>query len=465
VEQRVRKVNDAGIRPGGRYVVYWLRYNRRVESNHALAFAAGLANRLALPLLVFETLPCGGAYDTARRHTFVLEGIPELERRLRTRGIGYLFHLPHRAGGELRALSEILDSAAALVTDDFPASIERHFGDPALDGITIQCFAVDSSCVVPASVIPVRCHAAYSIRPKIHKIWNAYLKPAPEIRIGVRFPSDVFSLHTKVKPECITTLVQSCQVDHSVGASTTFRGGRPHAERALQRFIQTRLHRYAAQRNEPSAHATSHLSPYLHFGHISALETALAVREHAAAHAVLADAFLEELIVRRELAFNFARYASDVASLEELSDWARATLNAHRQDTRDPVYTAGRFESAATHDDLWNATQKELVLRGKIHGYYRMYWGKKILEWSESPDEALATMVHLHDRYAIDGRDPNTYANILWCFGLHDRPWPERPIFGMVRSMTRAGMDRKTDTSAYIKEVEYLERTGKELAQ
>jgi deoxyribodipyrimidine photo-lyase len=257
--------------------------------------------------------------------------------------------------------------------------------------------------------------------------------------------------------------VASCEIDHSVPPSTLFRGGRLEAERHLQRFLEERLRRYSADKNEPSAHVTSGLSPYLHFGYISSLEVALAVRDYAAEHKLVAGEFLEELIVRRELAFNFVRYAKRVDTLDELPDWARATLNRHRADPRDPVYTQEQFESAATCDDLWNATQKELLLRGKIHGYYRMYWGKKIVEWSASPEEALATMIHLHDRYALDGQDPNTYANILWCFGLHDRPWGERPVFGTVRWMSREGMNRKTDVKAYLKEIEYLERTGKEL--
>jgi len=167
--------------------------------------------------------------------------------------------------------------------------------------------------------------------------------------------------------------------------------------------------------------------------------------------------------VRRELAHNFARYAARLDSLEELPEWARKTIAAHRRDRRDPLYGREQFEAAATHDDLWNATQKELMLRGKIHGYYRMYWGKKIIEWSASAAEAHATMLWLHDRYALDGDDPNTYTNILWCFGLHDRPWPERPVYGTIRSMGRTGMERKTDVDAYLREIEYLERTGKEL--
>jgi deoxyribodipyrimidine photo-lyase len=190
---------------------------------------------------------------------------------------------------------------------------------------------------------------------------------------------------------------------------------------------------------------------------------ALAVKEHAGRHKLIAEEFLEELIVRRELAFNFRRYTDHHDTLEALPEWARKTIADHRNDARDPSYTREQFEAADTHDDLWNATQKELRLRGKIHGYYRMFWGKKILEWSASASEALATMLYLHDRYALDGDDPNTYANILWCFGLHDRPWPERPIYGTIRSMVRSGMERKTNVNAYIREIEYLERTGKEL--
>ncbi len=177
----------------------------------------------------------------------------------------------------------------------------------------------------------------------------------------------------------------------------------------------------------------------------------------------MAAEFLEELIVRRELAFNFAMYTRHLDSLQALPDWARTTIHEHRNDKREFVYTAEEFESAATHDDLWNATQDELRLRGIVHGYYRMYWGKKIIEWSATAAEALATMIHLHDRYALDGRDPNTFANILWCFGLHDRPWPERPIYGKIRSMTRQGMNRKSDPAAYIREIQYLKRTHKEL--
>ena len=236
--------------------------------------------------------------------------------------------------------------------------------------------------------------------------------------------------------------------------SARYRGGRGEAKRRLRRFLEVNLRRYAGLAREPSAKATSRLSPYLHFGQISSLEIALAARDYATKHKLIADEFLEELIVRRELAFNFARYGPCPNSVSALPEWARATLKKHSRDRRLHVYSREQFETATTHDELWNAAQKELLHDGMIHGYYRMYWGKKIIEWSRSHKEALETMIYLNDRYAIDGRDPNTYANILWCFGLHDRPWGERPVFGTVRYMSFEGVKRKTDVDAYIAEQE-----------
>jgi deoxyribodipyrimidine photo-lyase len=456
MEERVTRLNHRGVRPEGRYVLYWCRWNRRVESNHALAYAAQTANRMNLPLVFFERVTCN--YDCAsdRFHTFLLEGVPHLARQLRQLGIGHVLQLPRRKHAPADDLHAVFRGAAAVVTDDCPR--------PARD-LDVQLHAVDASCIVPMKAILEQCYAAYSIRPRIQKLLPKYLEPAPPVRPRVPSSESFDGLHTEVTTGNVAELVASCEIDHSVRPPAAFRGGRKEAERRLASFLKDRLRRYARDKNEPSAHATSDLSPYLHYGHISSLEVALAVREYAREHRLIAEEFLEELIVRRELAFNFVRYAPVHDSLEALPDWARQTIGDHRHDRRDPCYNAAQFESAATHDDLWNATQKELLLRGKIHGYYRMYWGKKIVEWAPAAEEALATMVHLHARYALDGDDPNTYANILWCFGLHDRPWPERPVYGTIRSMARSGMERKTNVSAYLREIEYLERTGKELIQ
>jgi deoxyribodipyrimidine photo-lyase len=301
-------------------------------------------------------------------------------------------------------------------------------------------------------------YAAYTIRPKIHRRLPEFLRPAAAIRAEVRWTGPPPEWHTEITAEKIPALVAGCDIDHSVQPSADFRGGNGEARRRLNDFLRDGLRRYAKLKNEPCARATSELSPYLHFGHISSLEVALAVEECAREERLIADEFLEELIVRRELAFNFARFTDNYESLAALPEWALKTMREHARDRRDTVYTAEQFEHAETHDELWNAAQKELLLRGKIHGYYRMYWGKKIIAWSAGYDEALGTMIRLHDRYALDGRDPCTYANILWCFGLHDRPWPERPVFGTIRYMSWEGMKRKTDVAGYVRQIAELER-------
>jgi deoxyribodipyrimidine photo-lyase len=450
---RVRKLNSAEARKKGRYILYWAQMNRRVESNHALSFAVDMANELELPVLFYEGLTCSYPQANDRLHTFLLEGVPGTARRLSALGIGYVFHLRRRQADPNDALYRLAADAAALVTDDYPVFVTREHNRDVPGKLPIPYYAVDSSCIVPMSHFTKQEYAAYTIRPKIKKVLEACLQPVPALRVKRRFTVSPHTPQTNVTANNIADLVSSCEIDHAIAPSAEIRGGRDEAECRLRHFLDHNLRRYAKLSREPSARATSGLSPHLHFGYISSLEVALAVREYAAEHKLIADEFLEELIVRRELAFNFARFSPSLDSLSALPDWARASLAKHANDGRDPAYTHEQFERAATHDALWNATQTELLTRGVIHGYYRMYWGKKIIEWSATHEVALATMISLHDRYALDGRDPNTYTNILWCFGLHDRPWSERPIFGMTRYMTLDGMRRKTDVDAYIREV------------
>ncbi len=446
--ERVRKLNDREPRKNARYVLYWAQMNRRVESNHPLAFAADLANQHGVPLLFYEGLTCTYPFAGDRFHTFLLEGVPETSKRLAKLGIGYVFHLHKRRDDRNDALYRLTGHALAVVTDDYPTFIAARHNASVPSRLEIPYYAVDSSCIVPMLHFEKQEYAAYTIRPKIHKVLNQYLKPAPPIRMKKKWDLPNSPLHCEVRD--VAKLVSECEIDHSVGPSAEFRGGRKEAERRLRLFLEHKLCRYAKARNEPSEKSTSGMSPYLHFGHISSLEIALGAKKYAAEHKLIADEFLEELIVRRELAFNFARFGPQPDTLNALPDWVRATLLKHAKDPRDPIYTVDQFESAGTHDALWNATQRELLRDGKIHGYYRMYWGKKVIEWSETPQDALDTMIYLHDKYALDGRDPNTYANILWCFGLHDRPWTERPVFGMVRYMSLEGMKRKTDVNAYV---------------
>ena len=443
--ERVRKLNDRGLRQGAKYVLYWAQMNRRVESNHALKFAADLANEHRLPLLFYEGLTCTYPYASDRFHTFLLEGVAETAQRLKKLGIGYVFHLRKRRADADDALYRLAADAAAVVTDDYPSFIAADHNRSVPSRLEIPYYAVDSSCIVPMSHFTKQEYAAYTIRPKINKALPLCMQPVSPIRMKKKWDAPVSPLHCEVRD--IPKLVAECEIDHSIPPSREFRGGRKEAERRLRHFLEHNLRRYAKTSNQPSEKSTSGMSPYLHFGHISSLEIALAVKEYA-------EEFLEQLIVRRELAFNFARFGPKPDTLDALPDWARATLGKHDKDKRDPIYTRDQFERAETHDALWNATQREMLVDGIIHGYYRMYWGKKIIEWSPTHQDALDTMIYLHDKYALDGRDPNTYTNILWCFGLHDRPWSERPIFGMVRYMSLDGMKRKTDVNAYIHPVE-----------
>ncbi|MEZ5357036.1 MAG: deoxyribodipyrimidine photo-lyase [Bryobacteraceae bacterium] len=463
MDHRVTALNDRPIRQGSDYVLYWAQMNRRVESNHALEFAVERANRLRLPVLFYEGLTCSYPFANDRMHTFLLEGVPETARRLDRRGIGYCFYLRRRPADRNDVLYRLAERAAMVITDDYPSFIAPAHNRSVPAKLEIPYIAVESSCVVPMRLFTNKQYGAYTLRPRIHRVLDQHLRPLDPAPVKQEWKLPPPEFHTAVTEDGIAELVASCEIDHSVKPSISYKGGRAEAERRLRHFVRQNLARYDRDRNQPTAHATSNLSPWLHFGHISALEIALEAKLYALENDVSAEAFLEELIVRRELAFNHALHAgADAGRLRSLPDWARKTLATHDDDPRDPVYTYQDFESARTHDALWNACQKEMLLRGKIHGYYRMYWGKKIIEWSATHAAALDTMLRIHDRFALDGRDPNTSTNILWCFGLHDRPWGERPIFGMIRYMSLEGMKRKTGVDAYLREIAYLEATGRD---
>jgi len=451
--ERIQKLNAAPERPDRAYILYWSQMNRRVDCNHALLYAVELANRHNLPVLVYEALTCTYEYANDRLHTFILEGVPETAKRLKKGGIGYVFYLRRTKKHRNDTFYEAAKNAAAVVTDDYPTFIARGHNASVPAKLDTAYYAVDASCIVPMSEITHRQYGAYTIRPRIHRLLPKYLTAPDALHVRNRFTGTVPDFHTEVTAANIEELVASCQIDHSVAPSREFRGGGIAAEKYLETFLHDKLRRYANGRNEPSENATSHMSPYLHFGQISALEIALRVSEYAKEHKLIATEYLEELIVRRELAFNYSRFVEDPGDLKNLPEWCQLNMRKHAKDKRDPQYTPQQLERAETYDELWNATQKEMLSRGKIHGYYRMYWGKKIIEWSRTYEEAAKTMIDIHGRYALDGRDPNTYTNIFWCFGLHDRPWPERPIFGTMRYMSLEGMKRKTDVQAYIDEI------------
>ncbi|HEV2218950.1 MAG TPA: deoxyribodipyrimidine photolyase, partial [Casimicrobiaceae bacterium] len=316
----------------------------------------------------------------------------------------------------------------------------------------------EGDALVPVDVASNRREtAARTLRPKIARLREGFLKPLGTTRVAMR--SGCLA-HDRGNADAIAAsdvaaLLRSLDIDRSVAPVARFRGGAAEAKRRLREFLARGLSRYATERGEPALAQVSFLAAYLHFGQISPVEIALeATRADAASEGCAA--YLEELIVRRELAINFVEYEPDYDRYDCLPRWARDTLDRHRRDTRSHRYDAGELAAAATHDRYWNAAMREMRDTGYMHNRMRMYWGKKILEWSASPEEAFATALALNNRYFLDGRDPNSYANVAWCFGLHDRPWPERPIFGTVRSMTQGGLVRKIDADAYVASVDGL---------
>ncbi len=385
----------------------------------------------------------------------------ENEKDFAKRGIRYCFYLmPDAQKGNSRAVAQLAQEAALLVTDDFPTFVVPSHNRAIVKQVDCPVYAVDANGIVPIRELKYEEYAVRTIRPKIHRLLPAYLWPIAEIKPKIK-SGDLklnFREETSLAHADMAALLRSANIDHSVRSSPLYHGGRAAALQRLKTFVAERLKNYNDGRNITGEHWTSELSPYLHFGHISAMETALAVL-HADAPEESIEAFLEELIVRRELSYNFCHFNPKHATIEALPAWARQTMAAHEKDARPYVYSPEQFENAATHDEIWNLAQRELLATGKIHNYVRMLWGKKIIEWSRTPQEALATMIRLHHRYALDGRNPNTYTGILWCFGKHDRPWgPQRQVFGLVRYMTSENTKRKINLPAYKAWVEHCEK-------
>jgi deoxyribodipyrimidine photo-lyase len=459
INERVRLLNDAAAAESGEYVLYWMQMYKRAEYNHALNFAIDQANERKLPLVVYEGLKYYYPWASDRLHTFILEGVAEKQQAFEKRGIKYVFYLQRNERSPRQTVARLAEKAVLLVTDDFPCFIIPQHNAAIVRKVKIPVYAVDSNGIVPLSKFDKEEYAAYTIRPKIKKLLPAYLKPFAERQVMVRADHlQVDCPATEVNERKIAALVSACAIDHSVKSSPVYRGGTAAARRRLRRFIAEILPRYAATRNQPEVDGSSRLSAYLHFGFLSSLEVALAVRS-ADAPAAAKEAFLEELIVRRELAYNFTRYNENYNSLAALPAWAQQTMRQHLADRRPFIYSRAELEKAQTHDELWNAAQREMLVTGEMHNYVRMLWGKAVINWTASYEEALAILEHLNNKYCLDGRDPNSYAGILWCFGKHDRPWRERPVFGKIRAMTSQSTSRKFDSHRYI---EWTKRLAQE---
>lgn len=451
INERVVQLNEKETNRNGRYVLYWMQMFKRTSHNHALIWAIRKANELKLPLVVYEGLKYYYPWASDRLHTFILEGVEEKRREFERLGIRYIFYLQKDESSPKNTVAKLARDAALIVTDDFPCFIIPGHNRRIAKRAEIAVHAVDSNGIIPMSKFEKEEYAAYTIRPKIKKLLPSYLKPFAEETVE-NDSTNIYidaSFETVVTADGIAELVFQSDIDHSVKPSPVYHGGTANGRERLMKFVEEILPDYDNARNKPDRDGSSRLSAYLHFGFLSPLEIALAVQD-ADAPQESKDAYLEELIVRRELSYNMTRHNPKYESLAALPDWVHKTMRAHADDEREVTYTLEELEAGQTHDELWNACQREMVLTGEMHNYVRMLWGKNVIAWSRSYEEAFETLVHLNNKYCLDGRNPNSYAGILWCFGKHDRPWMERPVFGQIRYMTSGSTGRKFDSKKYI---------------
>jgi deoxyribodipyrimidine photo-lyase len=439
-EARARLVRKGRV--DGECVCYWMSREQRCADNHALAFASEMADRLGLPVLVFFSLSPGFIGAARRHYEFMFHGLMEVEKELIKNDIGFRLVMgePQRTVPDL--LGEV--SPALLVTDFDPLKPKRAWREGACKEIDMTVYEVDAHNVVPCWLASnKREWSAATLRRKLAILIPSFLNQPPSVKKPKTPWKEAYPIDWKKAGSSI-------QASDFGNPITWIRPGAKAALRKLEDFIAQCLSSYPDRRNDPNREGQSDLSPYLHFGQLSPHRVAWEVSRTEASEASK-QAFLEELIVRRELSDNFCLHVPDYDSVSGFPEWSKATLDQHRFDERDYVYSSREFEEGRTHDRLWNAAQMEMVKRGKMHGYMRMYWAKKILEWSETPEEAMRTAVLLNDRYELDGRDPNGYAGIAWSIGgVHDRAWPSRKVYGKVRFMSFGGAKSKFDVESYI---------------
>ena len=477
----MRAVNRAELRSSGKYVLYWMIAARRTHDNFALDRALEYAKRTNKPLLVLEALRVGYPFASDRFHRFVLDGMAENALAFHKAGVAYHAYVEPEEGAGSGLLVALAKDAVVVVTDDFPCFFLPQMLAAAGKKLSVRLEAVDSNGVLPIRALDKACFRAFDFRRAVQKSfaahWAARPSPAPLSRLDLpklAFPQAVRERWPSASAELLrgeASALAALPIDHGVRA-VSYRGGLRAAKQTLSQFLEHKLERYEEDRNHPDKKAaTSGLSPYLHFGHLSAhrIVSSIAEREQwtpadlgARARGERtgfwkmhpsAEAFMDQLITWREVGLNFCAHQPDYRSFSSLPQWAQKTLNEHKSDPRPQLYTRGQLEAAETYDPIWNAAQRELVRHGRIHNYLRMLWGKKILEWSKTPEQALATTIYLNDRYALDGRDPNSYSGILWCFGRYDRAWgPVRPIYGTIRYMSSENTEKKLWLANYLAE-------------
>jgi deoxyribodipyrimidine photo-lyase len=474
---RISAMNAAPVRISGDYVLYWMVATRRATFNFGLQRAVEHASALRKPLFVFEALQVGHKWASARFHQFVIDGMRDNAATFQAAHVRYYPYLERSRGEANGLLAALAAQAAVVVTDDFPCFFLPRLVASAAAELDVAVEAVDSNGLLPLRAAPQVFPTAHAFRRVLQKELPELLQHRPladPLALAPRL--SLAPLPAEVPAAWAPALewldtgghVQSLPIDRRVRA-VALRGGPGAGRQRLAEFLAHDFPQLASGKNHPDQDISSRLSPYLHWGHLSAHEVFEAVMAHegwlgdlpskaTGAKAgwwgvgAAAENFLDELITWRELGFNLTSKRDDYDTFESLPPWAVRSLDLHESDDREFVYDLDQFEHAQTHDRLWNAAQRQLVTEGRIHNYLRMLWGKKILEWSATPREALAAMIELNNKYALDGRDPNSYSGIFWVLGRYDRPWhPERPIFGVIRYMSSANTARKMRVKEYVR--------------
>ena len=447
---RIQKLNHLPS-SHGKYVLYWMQQSQRAEYNHALEYAISQANIQGRMIVVLFALTDNYPDANLRHYTFMLEGLKETKQLLASRGIQMVV----RYGHPVELVLDFARNASVIVCDRGYLSHQRAWRQKIAKKADCSVVQVESDVVVPIEAVSDKAeYAAYTIRPKINRKLDEYLKdlePQKVLHSSLSMPIQGIEL------DHVQTVLDQLNIDRSTSSvSHFFKGGTSQAKDRFGDFIDTRFHRYVAQRNQPQTLDVSFMSPYLHFGQISPLYLALKIKGCENQSEDAKASYLEELIVRRELAINFVYFNSAYNSLGCLPNWAKKTLAEHRKDAREFLYSKSELENSQTHDEYWNAAMGEMRISGYMHNYMRMYWGKKILEWSETPEKAYETILAINNDYFLDGRDPNSYAGVGWIFGLHDRAWFERPVFGKVRYMAASGLERKCDIKGYVNRINQM---------
>ncbi len=444
-KERIKFLNTKTVRNCA-YVLYWMQASQRTEYNHALEYSIMKANELNKPIIVLFCLTDDFPEANLRHYNFMIEGLKETEISLEKRKIKFIIEYNQPPN----AVEKYAKEACIFICDCGYLRIQKSWRDNIAKNIDCCMIQVESDVIVPVESASIKEEfSAGTLRPKIKNIMQNYLYPLKPV--NVKFQSLYIKIGEQKKYKSLDDFLLKSNLDKTVKKSPYYKGGLSEAKKYLNEFIHAKIDHFHDLRNDPSKDYLSNMSPYLHFGQISPLYIALKAKETKSGGL---ESFLEELIIRRELSMNFVNYNDNYDKFECLPDWAKKTLVSHKSDIRQFIYSIEDFENAKTHDIYWNAAQKEMMITGKMHGYMRMYWGKKILEWSETPEEAFNTALHLNNKYELDGRDPNGFAGVAWCFGKHDRAWGERKIFGKIRYMNDKGLKRKFDIDEYVQKVD-----------